>query len=296
MRVFVTGATGYVGSAVVRALVARGHRVAGLARGPEKDSILKALGAEPVRGTLADLPRMNGALAEYDALLHCAIDYSLGPPADRAAIEALLDAARSAAEPRVVVYTSGVWVLGESPSAVAENGRTDRPIAAVAWRPAHERLVLDAATPALATAVVRPGMVWGEKRGLITAFLDGLAREGTASHVGPGDNRWPPVHRDDLAELYRLVAESRARGVFHGVDGTAPRVREMAAALAAAAGKKGATRAVPLEEARKKMGPLADALATDQVVTTTRAAEVGWKPSRPRFPEAARQAHREWKT
>lgn len=294
MNVFVTGATGYVGSAVVRAFVARGHRVTGLSRSPEKDVALKALGADPLRGALPDLAGMTGKLTAYDVLVHAAMDYGLGPPADRVAVEALLGAARSARAPRVVVYTSGVWVLGETAAPAGEDASTAKPAAAVAWRPAHEKLVLDAASGSVATAVVRPGIVWGEKRGLLASFMESARKDGAAAHVGKGQNRWPPVHREDLAALYRLVVERRARGVYHGVDGTAPRLSEIARALSEAAGAKGATRSIPLEEARKTMGPMADALATDQVVVAPRSAELGWKPSRPTFPEAARMAFEEW--
>jgi nucleoside-diphosphate-sugar epimerase len=295
MNVFVTGATGYVGSAVVRALVGRGHRVTGLSRSPEKDAALKALGGEPLRGALLDLPRLEQALAACDALVHAAMDYGLGPAADRAAVEALLEAARSARAPRVVVYTSGVWVLGETATPAGEDASVARPAAAVAWRPAHEKLVLDAAGGDLATAVVRPGIVWGERRGLVSGFLETATQEGAAAVVGSGQNRWPLAHREDLAELYRLVVERRARGVYHGVDGSAPRVADIARALAEAAGKKGATRSIPVEEARKTMGPMADALAMDQVVVAPRSAELGWKPARPAFPGAAGAAFAEWK-
>ncbi len=294
MRVFVTGGTGYVGSAVVKALVQGGHRVASLSRSPERDTALQALGAEPVRGSLPDLPRLAERLSEHDALVHMAMDYGLGPAADRAAMEALLGAARAAKAPRLVVYTSGVWVLGETSSPAGEDASTARPAAAVAWRPAHERLVLDAASGSLATAVVRPGIVWGEKRGLFIGFMESARKDGAAAHVGPGANCWPPVHREDLAALYRLVVERRARGVYHGVDGTAPRVAEIARALSEAAGAKGATRSIPIEEARKTMGPMADALAMDQVVAAPRSAELGWKARHPAFPEAAKAAFAEF--
>jgi nucleoside-diphosphate-sugar epimerase len=165
----------------------------------------------------------------------------------------------------------------------------------VAWRPAHEKLVLDAAAGSLVTSVIRPGMVWGEKRGLFIPFLESAARDGAAAHVGPGENRWPPVHREDLALLYALVVEKRAGGLFHGVDGSAPRVKEIARALADAAGSGGKTHAVPLEEARQAYGPMADAMAMDQVVVAPRAAGLGWRPSRPSFPAAAKVAVAEWK-
>ncbi len=295
MRVFITGATGYVGSAVVQAFVSHGHQVTSLSRSPEKDAMLKAASAEPLRGTLGDLPRLGRAVAGHDALVHCAIDYALGPSSDKAAIEALLGAGRSGGAPRIVVYTSGVWVLGEAKEPVGEDGSTANPAQAVAWRPAHERLVLDAAKGPLVTAVIRPGIVWGEKRGLFASFLQSATKEGAAAHVGPGENRWPPIHRGDLAELYRLVVEKRAGAIYHGVDGSATKVKDIARAASGAAGAKGATRSIPLEEARKTLGPMADALAMDQVVIGPRAAALGWKPARPRFPEAAQVAFQEWK-
>jgi len=293
MRIFVTGASGYVGGAVVEALVRAGHRVSGLSRSPERDAAVKRLGAEPIRGQLGRLAALAPLLAEHDALVHAAADYGLGPPADREAIDALLAGARAGKGPRSVVYTSGVWVLGEVRSPAGEGAPTDRPAAAVAWRAGHERAVLEAGDDRISTAVIRPGIVFGEKRGLVSPWFAGALSEGAAAYVGPGSQRWAFVHRSDLAELYRLVLERRARGIFHGVDGASPTVREAAEAASRAAGK-GATRAVPVEEARKTMGPMADALAMDQVVASTRAPEVGWKPRHPPFPKDAASAFREF--
>jgi nucleoside-diphosphate-sugar epimerase len=296
MRVFVTGGTGYVGGAIVQALVRAGHEVSALSRAEDRDGAVRALGATPVRGSLAHLAPLADAIAEHDAAVHTAMDYGLGPPADVEAIEAMLDGARRAARPFAVVYTSGVWVLGETPSPATEATPTSRPASAVAWRPAHERRVLAAATERIATAVVRPGIVYGEKRGLVAPWFETAGREGRAVFVGTGDQRWALVHRGDLAELYRLVVESRGRGIFHGVDGASPTVAEAAAAASRAAGAGGAVRAIPLEEARKTMGPMADALAMDQVVVSARAAEVGWAPKHPPFVADAPNAFREWRS
>jgi nucleoside-diphosphate-sugar epimerase len=183
-----------------------------------------------------------------------------------------------------------VWVLGDTRGPADESAATDHPSAAVAWRPSHERLVLDAAGGQLVTAVVRPGMVYGGTRGLITPWF-AQARSGGAQVVGDGKNHWSFVHVDDLAQLYRLVVERRAGGVFHGVDGSAPTLEEAARAASAAVG--GTVRHVLLEEARKAMGPMADALAMDQVVVAHRGAEVGWKPGHPAFVQAAAAAARE---
>jgi len=294
MRVFLTGGTGYIGSAVVQALRSAGHEVASLSRSPGRDPVLASLGAQPVRGDLADLSHLSEELARYDALVHVAQDYGLGPAADRHAIETLLGAAGHGGR-RAVVYTSGVWVLGNVATPTDESGSTSHPFAVVAWRPQHETLVLAAGTRDLATAVIRPGLVWGEKRGLFAPMLQAAERDGASTYLGSGEGRWPPVHRADLADLYRRVLESRASGVFHGVDGTSPRAVDIARSLSEVAGRKGAVRSVPAEEARKSYGAAVDALIGDQVVVSSRAAEVGWVPRRPRFPEAAATAWAEWK-
>ena len=294
MRVFVTGATGYIGSAVVEALVRAGHEVSGLSRSGARDAVLEGLGAHAVRGALGSMGSLTAVLAEQDALVHAAIDYGLGPPADREAIEALLAAAGTTGRPMVVVYTSGVWVLGDVPSPASEATPADHPPAAVAWRPEHEQRVLRSATSRIATAVIRPGIVYGEKRGLVSPWFERAVKQGAAEIVGEGLNRWAFVHRQDLADLYRLVVERRARGIFHGVDGAAPTVAEAArAASAAAAGKRGVV-SVTLAKARATMGAVADALVMDQVVVSKRGQEVGWRPAHPPFPEAAAGAYREW--
>jgi nucleoside-diphosphate-sugar epimerase len=291
MRVFVTGATGYIGSAIVAALVRAGHRVTGLSRSAEKDAVVRRLGAEPARGALGAIGALAPLLDQHDGLVHAAIDYGLGPPADREAIEAFL-AAAARGGPRSVVYTSGVWVLGPTPPGqrADEGTRVDHPAAAVAWRPAHERLVFDADLHGVAAAVVRPGMVYGGRPGGIV----GPALFGGGGIVGDGENRWSLVHRDDLAELYRLLVEAGATGPFHGVDGAPTKLADAARAASAAAGKGGAFRSIPLEDARRAMGPVADALVMDQAVTSSRGLELGWRPTRPSFVERAAEGFREW--
>lgn len=293
MRVFVTGGSGYIGSAVLAALIQAEHKVTGLSRSHESDTVLRRLGAEPVRGALGETRKLVPFMAQHDVLVHLAIDYGLGPPADAEAIDAMLEASRQEGGPKQVVYTSGVWALGNTPTPASENAPADRPAAASAWRTPHERRVLEAATAGLATAVVRPGMVYGGKRGLVSPFFESAVKEGASAYVGDGSNHWALVHREDLAELYRLLVEKRARGVFHGVDGASPTLVEVARAASVAAGK-GAIRSVPLEEARQKLGAVADALALDQVVVAPRALELGWQPKRPPFIQSAGEAFREW--
>ena len=297
MDVFVTGATGYIGNAVVRELVRAGHRVTGLVRSDEKARAVESLGARAVVGDLKDPAGWRAEAARHDVLVHTAFEYSReGVAADRAAIEALLAAAREGSGPRAVVYTSGIWVLGHTGDSPAyEDATTDHPAPLVAWRVGHEQLVLDAADDRVATAVVRPGMVYGGSGGFSAPYFTSAESGGASQHVGDGTNRVPFIHVDDLARFYRLVAEHRGRGVFHAVDGRDVPLTEVARAASLAAGAGGATRSLPLDEARVKMGPSADALVLDQVVRSRRAAELGWQPTRQGFVADAPETYREMK-
>ncbi len=298
MRVLVTGASGHIGRAVVRALVQAGHQVTGLVRSADKEAGLRAIGGQPLRGDLADPASYRDAAAEHEACVHLGFEQgSEGSNIDHRAITTLLAAAPTRRAPRVVIYTSGVLVLGNTGDAPAdESASTARAIPLVAWRPAHERLTLGAANDALVTAVVRPGFVYGGRQGVIAGYFESAVTEGAALYVGDGRNRMSLVHRDDLAQLYRLVVERRGQGIFHGVDGAAPRVAELARAASEAAGSGGATRSLPVEEAAKAMGPFASALCTDQVVVAGRAAELGWTPAHRPFLEDPTEAFQEWRT
>lgn len=297
MRVFVTGGTGYIGSAVVREFLDRGHEVLGLVRSRESEERLRRFGGEPVEGDMVRPESYLERARRCDALIHMAADYGRNQvSADRTAVETLLTAAEGGEGPEMVVYTSGCWVLGDT----GDEGATERtpptdPAEAVAWRPAHERRILGAANQRLATAVVRPGMVYGGSGGLVSELFATALEEGAARYVGDGENRWSLVHREDVAALYLTVAHLRARGVFHATDGSSPRVRELARAASEAAGAEGATRSVSVEDARSEMGPVADAVTLDQVILSPRSMELGWAPDRPPFLEHAEAVFREWR-
>jgi nucleoside-diphosphate-sugar epimerase len=297
MRVFVTGGTGYIGMAVVGELLAAGHSVLAMVRRPESGRQLEINGARLHVGNLKDPESYREAAADHEAIVHTAFEGSAeGVAADRTAVEALLEAA-SLGKTESLVYTSGIWVLGETGEKPAlESTPITNPAPLVAWRPPHERMVLEAATDRLATAVIRPGVVYGGRGGLIASYFESAEREGAARYVGDGLNRVPLIHVEDLGRFYRLVVEHRARGVFHAVDGTAVPLSELARAASEAAGQAGATRSLPLAEAREKMGPFADALALDQLIESERTAEIGWRPLRPSLLAEADHAFKEWKS
>lgn len=296
MRVFVTGAAGYVGSAIARAFVEAGHDVTGMHHSPESEERVAGLGAVPVAGEIARGSGWKDAAADQDVVVHAAFDPGDPAGTDRAAIDALLEHSRAAVEERRLIYTSGCWVLGDTGDVpAAEDAPVDRPAEVVAWRPAHERAVLEAGGGAFVTAVVRPGMVYGGRGGLVNRFFETAVHEGAVAHVGDGTNRWSLVHRDDLGRLYVGIAEAGARGIFHGVDGRPVEVAEAARAASEAGGAGGRTIEVPVEEAREEMGPVADALILDQALATERAGEVGWEPRWSSFLDRVEDAWDAWR-
>lgn len=284
MRVFVTGATGYVGTAVAEALRAAGHDVLGLARSDEAAAKLRAAGCGVVRGSLADLAALAEGARAADAVIHLA---ATGGPdqaeVDTAAAEALLHALAGSGKP--FIYTSGVWVLGPTGDAVADEDAPLRPAALVAWRADVERTVVDAGSRGIRTVVLRPGVVHGRGGGTPGTWTASGRRKGVVRYVGDGTQRWPFVHVDDLAELYVLALAAPAGTVLNAAGPSLP-VRRAAEAAAEATGAR--AEAWPLEEARARLGPYADALALDQRVSSERAWALGWRPSRPSVVEELR--------
>jgi nucleoside-diphosphate-sugar epimerase len=285
MRVFLTGATGYVGSAVLDAFVRAGHHVTALVRHSSSASDAPSRpGVDAIVGDLANPASYVATAALCDTLVHTAFESSArGASVDRIAVEALMDvAARGTAAGRrvTVVYTSSASVLGQTRGGPADEAATPEPPAAVSWRPAHEAAVLESARRSGARAVVvRPGIVYGGAQGAVGELVQAAAN-GLIRVIGDGSNRWPSVYDRDLAELYvRLASHADAEGVFHATDHADERVDDIVEAIARHARTRPDVRHMPLTEARLKLGPYADAVALDQVVRSPRARALGWSPS-----------------
>jgi nucleoside-diphosphate-sugar epimerase len=284
MHVFLTGATGYVGSAVLDAFVRAGHRVTALVRhgSAASDAPLRA-SVESIVGDLSNPASYVAVAASCDALVHTAFESSArGASVDRVAVEALMDVAArvTAAGRRVaVVYTSSVGVLGSAGSPVTEDA-VPQPPASLAWRLAHEAAVLDGARRSGARAmVIRPGIVYGGAQGAVGELLQASAN-GLIRVIGDGSNRWASIYDRDLAELYvRLASHPDAEGVFHATDDADERVDDIVEAIARHARMRPDVRHVPLPEARLKPGPYADTVTLDQVVRSPRSRALGWSPS-----------------
>jgi nucleoside-diphosphate-sugar epimerase len=283
MRVFLTGATGYIGAAVTEKLIAAGHHVAGLARSEASARALERLGAEAARGGLEDPPVISAAARAADAVIHLAFAPSADAPRlDRLAVDTILSALAGSGKP--FLYTSGVWVMGNTGGHVADEATPVNPTALVAWRPPHEQLVLNA--KGVRGIVIRPGMVYGRGGGLVGRLFR-PDECGVVHYIGTGENRWSFIHVDDLADLYVLALQAPAGSLYFAVAGPAVAISVVAQAAAHGAPVEG----IPLEVARQSMGEVADALALDCMVSARKAmAELGWKPgARPVLEEFAQQ-------
>jgi nucleoside-diphosphate-sugar epimerase len=286
MRIFLTGATGYIGAAVLDALVRGGHDVTALVRNNEKARSVARRGAHPVIGNLAEPASFRAAADAQDGYVHAGYDArsGRGPAIEQVALETIIAAARrprtagSTAAKRFIIYTSGVWILGRSPEPATEDAPIN-PIATALFRPAHERLVLEAASDTLRTMVVRPGVVYGGGNGMVGDIFKSAAN-GLVRVVGDGNNHWPLVYDRDLADLYaRLAAHADACGIYHANDEGDERVNDIVGAIKPYLAVRPDVRYVPMEEARHKMGAYAEALSLDQVVRSPRARALGWTPT-----------------
>jgi nucleoside-diphosphate-sugar epimerase len=283
MRIFLSGATGYVGAAALGAFVRHGHTVMALVRQPGRAERLGSSGVTAVVGDIAKPDSYVAVARTCDVLVHAALDRSSrGPVVDGTAVAALLDVARDRRReglPASLIYTSSTWVLGDQPDAAAEDAAL-RPTPFAAWRLAQEQALLtDAKVGGVRAAIVRPGIVYGGADGLVGELLKNAAN-GLIRVVGDGRNRWPCIYDRDLADLYaRLAEHPEAEGIFHATDHGDERVLDIVSAIADHVRVRPEIRHVPLPEARAKLGPYADALALDQVVRSPRARALGWMPT-----------------
>jgi nucleoside-diphosphate-sugar epimerase len=280
MRIFLTGATGYVGSAVVDALLRAPHQVTALVRTPDAADVLASRGVTPILGDLKTVKSYRAAAEGFDAYIHTAADSTAKrEDIDRRVLDTLLAAASARAKtaPAAFVYTSGVWVLGSDAQPLTESAQPNPRL--FGWRAAHEQLVLQAAESNLRTAVIRPGIVYGGSRGIVSDLLKN-AINGLIRVIGSGENHWPLVYDRDLADLYvRVAARPEASGIFHANDEADETVNTIVEGIVSHFSVPPDVRHVPLDEARKKMGNYADALALDQRVRSPRARSLGWAPT-----------------
>lgn len=280
MQVFVTGATGFIGSAVVQELLRAGHQVLGLARSDASARSLIDAGAEAHRGDLEDLDSLRRGAAASDGVIHLGFIHDFARFAevcesDRRAIEALADALVGSDRPLIV--TSGTALLAQG-RIVTED---DTPTPGAHPRIASEEAAAAASVRGVRVSVVRlPPSVHGDGDKGFVPMLIALAREkGVAAYIGDGANRWPAVHRLDAAQLFRLALEKSAtRATYHGVGEEGVPFREIAQAI-------GQHLQLPInsvshEAAANHFGWFAHFAALDNPASSAKTREaLGWSPS-----------------
>ncbi len=290
MRVFVTGASGWIGSAVTAELIATGHQVVGLARSDASAEAIAAAGAEVQHGDITDLDSLRAGAKDVDGIIHTAFIHDFNAHEDAAAVDfaaVQLFGDLLEGSDRPLVIASGI--LG------AVSVETDRPDPATSWSP---RVATEAALLAFADRGVRSSSirlaptVHGDGDHGFISVLIGIDREkGSAGYIGDGTSTWPAVHRFDAAHLFRLALEKAPAGsVLHAIDDEGVPMREIAEVI-------GRHLDVPLlsvapDDAVDHFGWLGRFLGIDSHASSTITREMlGWEPTRPRLIEDLELGH-----
>jgi nucleoside-diphosphate-sugar epimerase len=290
MRIFVTGASGWIGSAVTAELLSAGHQVVGLARSEASAAKIAAAGADVQRGDITDLDSLRAGVEGVDGVIHTAFihDFNAHEEAaaiDFAAVELFGDLLEGSGRPLVIA--SGI--LG------AVSVETDRPDPATVWSPRvrTEATLLRFAERDIRSSAVRlPPTVHGDGDHGFMAVLVGVDRQkGTSGYVGDGENRWPAVHRLDAAHLFRLALESAPAGsVLHAVDDEGVRLREIAEVIGR--GLDVPVESVAPDDAVEHFGWLGRMLGIDSPASSAITRDLlGWEPTHPGLIDDLEEGH-----
>jgi nucleoside-diphosphate-sugar epimerase len=292
-RVFVTGASGYLGSGIAARLVRANFEVHGLTRSAEKAGALEAAGVHPVVGNLEDVASFDGALRNADIVVHAAWEASDTAALDQAALAAIRASVQDG-RVRRVIYTSGMWVYGDTAGQVVDESRPLAPLPLVTWRAAHEDVAIDLAEFEVDVIVMRPAIVYGESRGIVGGLFEEAREKRTVTIPGTGNQHWGLVHRDDVSEAFALAVEHGKGGERYNLcDESQFTVRQLGEAIAGATGAE--LRSWEAEGVLKHLGLYGEALLASLKCTSAKARrDLGWVPRHTNFVREADDLFREW--
>ena len=291
MRIFVTGATGFIGSRVTRELLAAGHEVLGLTRSEDGAKALEAAGAQACRGDLNEPDSLKDGAGRTDAVIHTAFDhdfsnYVANCEKDERVIAAIASVLKGSDRPLIV--TSGMAMGAAAPGVPATEDVFNRDRGQA--RAASEFAAEAALQAGVNASVMRlPQVHDTHKQGLITPYVELSREKGVAAYVGEGANRWSAAHVDDVAQAYRLAVEAAEPGArYHAVDEEGVPFRDVAQVVAEGLGVQ--ARSLAPEEAAAHFGWLALFAGLDLSASSaiTRA-KLGWSPSGPGMLEDLRR-------
>jgi len=284
MKIFITGASGYIGGSVAAALMAAGHQVSGLARSNDATAALAKLGMTPVRGTLDDAEVLAKAAHDSDGTINAA------NAGHRAAAEAILKGLVDTG--KTFLRTDGSSIVGTRARGelVEKEFDEDTPFIPTPQRAPRveiDKLVRRAAGNGVRSVVIAPSLIYGLGRGLnshsiqVPWLIQVAKKFGIAKHIGPGENRWANVHIDDLTALYVLAIEKAPAGAFYYAENGENSMREVCEAISRMLGQGGRTQSMTVEEAATEWGegPANDTMGSNSRVRAKRArAELKWRP------------------
>jgi nucleoside-diphosphate-sugar epimerase len=290
MRVFVTGASGFIGSAVVSELIAAGHQVLGLARSESSAQAVDAAGAQVHRGDLEDLESLRAGAESADGVIHLAFnhdftDYTGAAETDRRAIDTLGGVLAGSGRPFVVTSGLAGFALGRT--------MTEDDVVDPGSPRASEQAALAFTSRGVRVAVLRlPPSVHGEgDHGFVPRLIDIAREKGVSAYPGDRSNRWPAVHRFDAARLFRLALESAPAGVrLHAIGDEGVPVRDIAGAIGRHLGLP--VTAISPATAVDHFGWLGAFFSLDVPASSTLTRELlGWRPTRPGLLDDLEQGH-----
>jgi nucleoside-diphosphate-sugar epimerase len=284
MKVFCTGASGYIGGSVAAHLVAAGHQVTGLVRSQEKADAVRARGIQPLLGTLDDAERLAQAAHAADIVVNAASADHKG------AVTALLDALAGSGKP--FIHTSGSSIVGtrshgHRSDAIFDESSVFAPTPARAARVALNDFILAYRDKGCRPIIICPSLIYGLGLGVeqhstqVPLLIDLARKRGCAAHAGPGENIWSNVHIDDLVTLYALAIEKAQAGAFFFAENGENSMREVCEAINRMLGVAGPPLAMSMAEAAAEWGEgtAEDTMASNSRVRAVRARQLGWQPT-----------------